>query len=83
MSPIILKDDLAECIRQQAQQRGYATPEAYLLDLVEADTDTLEYVMPEASQTEIEESFKRAFKDALSGRVLTREELRRRLAEDV
>jgi hypothetical protein len=77
MSQIILKDEMADYIREKALEHGYDDPSDYLLDLVAADNE-------EEAGTEnetIRESFKRGFKQALQGKVMNREELKRRLAE--
>jgi hypothetical protein len=77
MSKIILQDETAEYIREKALEHGYDDPALYLLDLVEADNEDAE-----ADNQAIRESFKRGFKDALQGKVMSLEELKRRLAED-
>jgi ribosome-binding protein aMBF1 (putative translation factor) len=78
MTKLILNDEAAELIREKAMQRGYDDPTAYLLDLVAADSD--EDIA--AENRRIREDFKQAFKDALQGKGMSREEFQRRLADD-
>jgi hypothetical protein len=78
MLQIILKDADAERITEQAKQRGYATPEAYLLDLVAADTEPAD----EPLEVIFGDGFKQAFKDAVRGIFHTREEYERLMADD-
>lgn len=76
MEKIIFEDDAASFIREQAAQKGYASAEKYLLDLVKADAES---IRPNQA---IRDSFKQAFKEALQGKVLSKEELAHRMAED-
>jgi hypothetical protein len=78
MTKLILDDEAADLIREKAVQRGYDDPTAYLLALVAADSD--EDIAVENRR--IREDFKLAFKDALQGKGMSREEFKRRLAED-
>lgn len=80
MTKLILDDESANLIREQAAQRGYTDPKAYLLDLVAADAENEEGPFPDNQH--IRESFKRGFKQALQGKVMSYEELKRRLHED-
>jgi hypothetical protein len=78
MTKLILDDKAASLIREKAEQRGYDDPTAYLLDLVAADID--EDIVVENRR--IREDFKLAFREAIEGKTITREELKRRMAED-
>jgi ribosome-binding protein aMBF1 (putative translation factor) len=78
MTKLILNDEAADLIREKAVQRGYDDPTAYILDLVAADSE--EDVV--AENRRIREDFKQAFQDALQGKGMSREEFKRRLAED-
>jgi hypothetical protein len=77
MNKIILQDEAADYILEKALEHGYDDPVHYLLDLVEADNEDAE-----TDNRAIRESFKRAFKDALQGKVMSHEELKRRLTEE-
>lgn len=78
MTKLVLNDEIANVIREKASQRGYEDPEAYLLALLEADTDE----SSEAENQQIRADLKLAFRQALQGKTISREELRRRMAED-
>lgn len=75
MLQIILKDELAARAIEQAQQKGYDTPEDYIADLLNSDASI-------AFEDELGLGFKDAFKDALRGKWLTEEEFWQRMAED-
>jgi hypothetical protein len=78
MTKLILDDETAQLIREKAEKRGYDDPTAYLLDLLAADEEG--EALPDNHA--IRESFKRAFKQALRGEGMSREEFERRLRED-
>jgi hypothetical protein len=78
MTKLILNDEAANLIREKAEQRGYDDPTTYLLDLVAADIDD-DIV---AENRRIREDFRLAFREAIQGKTITREELKRRMAED-
>lgn len=80
MTKLILDDEAANLIREQAAQRSYTDPQAYLLELVAADAENEEGPFPDNQA--IRQSFKRAFKQALSGKGMSREEFERRLRGD-
>lgn len=78
MFQLSLNDADAQRITELAKQRGYETPEAYLLDLVAADTEPAD----EPLDVIFGEDFKQAFKDAVRGKFYTREEYERLIADD-
>ncbi len=73
MSELILRDAIADRVIEQARRKGYATPEAFILAILDET---------EAIDEDIETSFKEGFRDILAGRVMTREAMWKRLAED-
>jgi hypothetical protein len=77
MTKLVLNDELANVIREKASKRGYEDPEAYLLALLEADTEE----DAEAENQKIRADLKLAFRQALEGKTISREELRRRMAD--
>ena len=81
MSQLILQEDLANRILEQARQRGYANPEAYLLDLLEADVEEWDESQV-ALNDDLGLGFKDAFKDAIRGKFFTKDEYRRMMADD-
>ena len=80
MTKIVLTDETAEYIREKAVQHGYDDPTSYLLDLVAADNTPEDEAV--SDNQAIRESFKRGFTEAIQGKVMSREELKRRLADD-
>jgi hypothetical protein len=80
MTKLILDDAVANLVREKAIQRGYDDPMAYLLDLVAADQTEVDESLSENQK--IREDFKLAFQQAIQGKTISREELRRRMAED-
>jgi hypothetical protein len=76
MPELILRDAIADRVVEQARLKGYATPEAYLMDLLDTDIATIDF------EDDLGLSFKRAFKDALQGKFHTYEEYKRMMADD-
>ncbi len=80
--PILtISEDEAERLTKLAQQRGYDAPDAYLRALVSADAEQHAIELPFSE--DVRASFKRAFRDALLGNVMTEEEFWKRLAEEL
>jgi hypothetical protein len=81
MSTYILKLDEVEAVQliEQARLRGYDTPEAYLRALVAADTLVevlrVDWHEAESRPEEIENAFREAWHDAMTGHVLPIEAL--------
>jgi ribosome-binding protein aMBF1 (putative translation factor) len=78
MTKLVLNDEVASLIREKAEQRGYDDPTAYLLDLLAADSEKNDKQF--AANHAIRESFKQAFKQALQGKGMSREEFERKLS---
>jgi hypothetical protein len=78
MTKLILDEDFANLVREKASQKGYDDPKAYLLDLVTADEEDAD-----AENQKIRADLKLAFQQAVKGKTISREELRRRMAEEI
>ena len=62
-----------------ARQRGYKSLRDYMRALIERDTEVVE---DDDELLDPEESFRRAWADAMEGRTMTYEEFRRRMLDD-
>ncbi len=72
-------------LEELARRRGFNTPDDYVRALVELDAEQHGEAAPfEADESDDPfESFKRGWDDAMNGHVMSREEFRRRMSEDV
>lgn len=64
-----------------ARRRGFTDLTAYMRQLIKKDAEQDGKLSSEADEDPLE-SFKRGWDDAMNGRVMTREEFRRRMSAD-